>query len=155
MFEISEIEAKIECTAGTPRKDLLGTQIGVSVCGEELFPCDEKDKERRVMSDGEYKLLWSGRHNVQAYLFGFPEFQVKYEMVINWGSNKSGDDKFELRSFDKDMSKDGAISDKWEFDDGKGAHFVGTLMVGLKRTSGKTIGELMAEAKREVSSEQK
>ena len=153
VFELTEVKGRIQCVAGTPRKDLLGTQIGVSVCGEELFPCEEKDEGRRLASDGTYKTLWSGGREIYGYLFGYPVFQVKYEMVIDWGRNLTGSDSFRIRSFDEDMS--GPCFHEWALEDEKGARFTGNVSVFLKRKSGKTIGELMAEAKKETSLGQK
>jgi hypothetical protein len=80
-------------------------------------------------------------------------FQVKYEMVIDWGRNLTGSDSFRIRSFDEDMS--GPCFHEWALEDEKGARFTGNVSVFLKRKSGKTIGELMAEAKKETSLGQK
>ena len=151
VFEISAIEAKV-VPETKPPSDFLGIQVGVSVTNKVLFACNDDDEERRIKCNEDAKLLWSGCEEIQVAQFTPPSLTVKASVVINWGPDRDSDYSIDFRSFDQDLS--GSYTDKHDVI-AKGVQYPLYLRIKLKRTAGKTIGELMAEAKKEVASEQK
>ena len=151
VFEISAIEGKV-VRETEPASDFRGIQIGVSVTNKVLFPCNDDDSERRIKCNEDAKLLWSGCEEIQVMPFTPPSLTVKASVVINWGIDRKSDYPIDLRSFDEDLS--GTYTNRHVVM-AKGVEYPLDLHIKLKRRSGKTIGELMAEAMKEVSSEQK
>jgi hypothetical protein len=159
-FEISQVSGWIVYEGDAPWTKFLGMQIGVSVwtSGVEqvIFPCNDENEELRITDrTGDPKPLWSGNVKVRGSQFAPIEFTMK-ALAVRRGFDEElqrvRDDSFIL--FDGDPARKGF----YEFGKtytSEGREIKVGVNLAVRRLSGKSVGELLAEAKKEVATGQK
>ncbi|MBO7685730.1 MAG: hypothetical protein J6V72_05065, partial [Kiritimatiellae bacterium] len=159
-FEISQVSGFVVYEGEAPWTKFLGMQIGVSVwtSGVEqvISPCNDDNEGLRVTDrTGEPKPLWSGNVKVRGSQFAPIEFTMK-ALAVRRGFDEElqrvRDDSFIL--FDGDPARNGFYGFSKTYTS-EGREIKVGVNLAVRRLSGKSVGELLAEAKKEVAAGQK
>ena len=164
-FEITQIRGRIVYGGEDPwGYGWAWTQIGVRVVGSqstEFVSHDKNDQTVISKKNDDWKALWSGKKEITSHLFAPAVLEMSaYDHRRRGASTQVGRIKgwdeppssfsLPLVSFEDDIAgKDGKIEFGGSFGNLSYGKMAAYVLVNIKRTSGKTIGELLAEAKEE------
>ena len=161
-FEITRIRGRIQYGGNDPWKKFKGTQIGFSAWSQSvehvIVPCEKDDNSAIAKRDGDWKDLWSGRLSINSFLFDPAYLTMEaldrrgigaFNTSCSWNDNESF--VCNLGSFSTNVAEDEKIEFGGPFGKRDEERTMDAyVLVNIKRVSGKSIGELRDDAKREV-----